>query len=169
MVELPTIQEPVLPEQLPPTGKPPMAVGSPRMVRGLWLRLGLLITPIASTLLAMLLGLLILPLAHRAVYGREMLWAALVIIAVGLLAVLPMVIMVGRGAIMLLRCAMVANMTRLIGSALGAVIVLVAAPTHLHKIVLILWLAAFYFVLLITESFTSSWVIKNSTVQESGR
>lgn len=166
MVELPTIQEPIAaePKAVAPAGNP-VRVSSRPMVRELWLRLGLLATPPVAVLLAMLAGMAVLPLARRPLHIPEMLWAALVVVAVGWLAVLPMVIMVGRGAIMLLRCAMVANMTRLVGSALGAVIVLVTAHPGLHKIVLILWLAAFYFVLLIAESFTSSWVIKNSSVR----
>ncbi len=167
MVELPTIQEPPATEPIAtagPVGNLKQASGHP-MVREVWLRLGLLATPPVAVVLAMLAGMAVLPLTRRPLHPTEMLWAALVVVAVGWLAVLPMVIMVGRGAIMLLRCAMVANMTRLVGSALGAVIVLVTAHPGLHKIVLILWLAAFYFVLLIAESFTSSWVIKNSSVR----
>lgn len=166
MVELPTIQEPIAaePKAVAPAGNPVRASSRP-MVRELWLRLGLWRRHRLRFCWRCWREWLFCRwpggrCTSRKCYGRR-----LVVVAVGWLAVLPMVIMVGRGAIMLLRCAMVANMTRLVGSALGAVIVLVTAHPGLHKIVLILWLAAFYFALLIAESFTSSWVIKNSSVR----
>ena len=129
-----------------------------------WLRLGLAITPLVATGAAMVVAMLIMPLLHRPLYMREMLAAGLVSVVVGLLAVLPMVVLIGQGAILLLRCAVLANMTRLVGVALGAIIVIAMAPVHLHKTVVLLWLAAFYFVLLIAESVASSWVIKHSKV-----
>jgi hypothetical protein len=129
-----------------------------------WLRLGLVVTPLAATGAAMLLGMLVLPLFHRPLYLREMLAAGFISAVVGVLAVLPMAVLIGRGAILLLRCAVLANMTRLVGVALGAIIVISLAPVHLHKTVVLLWLAAFYFVLLIAESVASSWVIKHSKV-----
>ena len=129
-----------------------------------WLRLGLTITPLVATGAVMALAMLVLPLLHRPLYMREMLAAGLVSVVVGLLAVLPMVVLIGRSAILLLRCAVLANMTRLVGVALGAIIVIALAPVHLHKTVVLLWLAAFYFVLLIAESVASSWVIKHSKV-----
>lgn len=129
-----------------------------------WLRLGLTITPLVATGAAMVVAMLLMPLLHRPVYMREMLAAGLVSAVVGLLAVLPMVVLIGRSAILLLRCAVLANMTRLVGVALGAIIVTAFAPAHLHKTVTLLWLAAFYFVLLIAESVASSWVIKHSKI-----
>lgn len=129
-----------------------------------WLRLGLTVTPLVATGAAMVVAMLLMPLLHRPVYMREMLAAGLVSAVVGLLAVLPMVVLIGRSAILLLRCAVLANMTRLVGVALGAIIVTAFAPVHLHKTVTLLWLAAFYFVLLIAESVASSWVIKHSKV-----
>lgn len=129
-----------------------------------WLRLGLTVTPLVATGAAMVVAMLLMPLLHRPVYMREMLAAGLVSAVVGLLAVLPMVVLIGRSAILLLRCAVLANMTRLVGVALGAIIVIALAPPHLHKTVTLLWLAAFYFVLLIAESVASSWVIKHSKV-----
>ncbi|MGC9259732.1 MAG: hypothetical protein ACP5I8_06575 [Phycisphaerae bacterium] len=133
-------------------------------IRDFWLRLGLAITPLAATVAAMVLALLVLKLLQRPLYLREMLAAALVSVVVGLLAVLPMVVLIGRSAILLLRCAVLANMTRLVGVALGAVLVIAFAPVQLHKTVLLLWLVAFYFVLLVAESMVSSWVIKHSKV-----
>ena len=133
-------------------------------IRNSWLRLGLAITPLAATSAAMALAMVIMPLLHRPLYIREMLAAALISVVVGLLAVLPMVVLIGRGAILLLRCAVLANMTRLVGVAVGAIIVIAMAPPHLHKTVVLLWFAAFYFVLLIAESVASSWVIKHSKV-----
>lgn len=112
----------------------------------------------------MAVAMLVLPLFNRPLYPREMLAAALVSAVVGLLAVLPMVVLIGRSAILLLRCAVLANMTRLVGVAMGAIVVIALAPVHLHKTVVLLWLAAFYFVLLIAESVASSWVIKHSKV-----
>ena len=89
---------------------------------------------------------------------------AVVSVAVGLLAVAPMVVLIGRSAILLLRCAVLANMTRLVGVAVGAVVLIAFSPVRLEKTVVLLWLAAFYFVLLIAESVASSWVIKHSKV-----
>ena len=134
------------------------------LIRDSWLRLGLALTPPAAIAAAMVLALLVLRLFQRPLYLHEMLAAALVSVVVGILAVLPMVVLIGRGAILLLRCAVLANMTRLVGVALGAVLVIAFAPVQLHKTVLVLWLAAFYFVLLVAESMVSSWVIKNSKV-----
>ncbi len=133
-------------------------------IRDSWLRLGLALTPPAAIAAAMVLALLVLRLFQRPLYLHEMLAAALVSVVVGILAVLPMVVLIGRGAILLLRCAVLANMTRLVGVALGAVLVIAFAPVQLHKTVLVLWLVAFYFVLLVAESMVSSWVIKNSKV-----
>ncbi len=162
MVELPTIQDTASGDAQPTA--PTTQTVSRRAVPAIWLRAGLLVTPVISVLLTVAAGVVVLPLAHRPVHADEMLWAGGVMLAVGWLAVLPMAILIGRGAILLLRCAMFANMARLIGSAGGSVLVLVLAPVPLHKTVLILWLAAYYFVLLIAESFTSSWVIKHSSV-----
>lgn len=133
-------------------------------VRPAVLRLGLAVTPLAATGAAMLVAMVTLPLLHRPLYGREMLIAGMVSAVVGVIAVLPMVILIGHGAILLLRCAVLANMTRLVGVALGAIVIMTFAPVNLHKIVVLLWLAAFYFVLLIAESMASSWVIKHSKV-----
>ncbi len=137
---------------------------TPPPIRNFQLRLGLAVTPLIATGAAMALAMLILPLFHRPLYMREMLAAALVSAVVGLLAVLPMVVLIGRSAILLLRCAVLANMTRLVGVTLGGILVIALAPVHLHKTVVLLWLAAFYFILLIAESVASSWVIKHSKV-----
>ncbi len=162
MVQLPTIPDMDAADSQP--AAPAKQTAKRPAVSACILRAGLLVTPIISVVFTAAAGLVVLPLAHRPVHADEMLWAGGVMLAVGWLAVLPMTILIGRGAILLLRCAMFANMARLIGSAAGAVLVLVLAPVPLHKTVLILWLAAYYFVLLIAESFTSSWVIKHSSV-----
>ena len=134
------------------------------LVSSAWLRLGLAVTPVAAVGGVMLLAWGALLLLHRPLHLREMLDAAVVSVVVGLLAVAPMVVLIGRSAILLLRCAVLANMTRLVGVAVGAVVIIAFSPVQLQKTVVLLWLAAFYFVLLIAESVASSWVIKHSKV-----
>ena len=135
-----------------------------KAISSMWLRLGLAATPVAAVGTVMLLTSCALLLLHRPLHLQEMLDAALVSVVVGLLAVAPMVILIGRSAILLLRCAVLANMTRLVGVAVGAVVLIAFSPVHLQKTVVLLWLVAFYFVLLIAESVVSSWVIKHSKV-----
>lgn len=133
-------------------------------VSPIWLRIGLAATPVVAIGSVMLLAAGALLALHRPLHLQEMVDAAVVSVAVGLLAVAPMVVLIGRSAILLLRCAVLANMTRLVGVAVGAVVLIAFSPVRLEKTVVLLWLAAFYFVLLIAESVASSWVIKHSKV-----
>ncbi len=127
-----------------------------------YLRLGLLFCPIAVVLFGAGVGAAAAALLNRPVHPLEMLVAAGISIIVGLFAVLPMAIMIGRGGVMLLRCATLANMARLVGVGIGGVVAVTVLPRDAHKMALILWLVGFYFLLLIGESVVSSWVMKHS-------
>jgi hypothetical protein len=127
-----------------------------------YLRLSLLFCPVVLVVLGAGIGAVGALILSRPVHPLELSVAALISIAVGVLAVLPMVIMIRAGGLVLLRCATMANMARLVGIAIGGVAAVLLLPKDAHKMVLILWLIAFYFLLLIGESIVSSWVMKHS-------
>lgn len=133
-----------------------------RVFSSAYLRSTLLLCPVVLVLLGAAVGVLGAFILSRPVHPLELGVAALISIAVGILAVLPMVIMIRGGGLVLLRCATMANMARLVGIAIGGVAAVLLLPRDAHKMVLILWLIAFYFLLLIGESIVSSWVMKHS-------
>jgi type IV secretory pathway protease TraF len=124
--------------------------------------MSLLACPVVLVLAGAALGAAGAAVLHRPIHPLELAVAAAISIAVGLLAVLPMVVMIGGGGLVLLRCATVANMARLVGIAIGGVLAVLWLPKDAHKMILILWLVAFYFLLLIGETIVSSWVMKHS-------
>ncbi len=126
------------------------------------LRLSLLFCPVVLVLVGAMIGAMGSALLRHPVHPLELGVAALISIVVGIFAVLPMVIMIGRGGIILLRCATVANMARLVGTMIGGLLAVVLLPKDAHKMALIVWLIGFYFLLLIGESVVSSWVMKHS-------
>ncbi len=129
-----------------------------------WLGLSLALSPPVLIGGVMLLALGILPLARAPIHPPAMLLAGALSVIVGWLAVLPMIVLIGRGAVSLLRCAMFANMTRLAGIGIGAVLAVLLGPEHLNKMDMVAWLVVFYFVLLIGQSAVCSWVIKHTAV-----
>ncbi len=126
------------------------------------LRLSLLLCPVVLVLTGAGLGAAGSAAFRHPVHPLELGVAALISIVVGIFAVLPMVIMIGGGGLTLLRCATMANMARLVGIMIGGLLAVVFLPKDAHKMALIVWLVAFYFLLLIGESIVSSWVMKHS-------
>ncbi len=139
-----------------------IAASANNPVRPLYLRASLLATPISATVAVALLAMAILPLVHRPIYPMEMLLAAAINVIVGLLAVAPMTLLIGCPPVPLLRCAVFANLIRLVGMAFGAVLAVWLGPADWDKTALLLWLVFFYFALLIAESIVGSWVIKHA-------
>jgi len=125
------------------------------------LRMALLLTSPVVILCAMLAGIVGLSLLKRPLYLQEMFIAALISVTVGILAVLPMAILISRGAL-LIRCAQLAIMIRLVGPVIGALIVLMVPAWHAHMQQLLIWLLVFYFVLYLAESWVSSWAFKRA-------
>lgn len=126
------------------------------------MRLSLLFCPVVLVLAGAALGAAVSAALRHSVHPLEMTVAAAISIVVGIFAVLPMVIMLGGSGVVLLRCATVANMARLVGIMIGGLLAVVFLPKDAHKMALIIWLVAFYFLLLIGESIVSSWVMKQS-------
>jgi len=126
------------------------------------LRLALLLTSPVVILCAMLVGIVGLSLLKRPLYLQEMFIAALISVTVGILAVLPMTILISRGAVLLIRCAQLAIIIRLVGPMIGALIVLMVPAWHAHMQQLLIWLLVFYFVLYLAESWVSSWAFKHA-------
>ncbi|HTV47480.1 MAG TPA: hypothetical protein VMG59_03455 [Phycisphaerae bacterium] len=126
------------------------------------LRLALLLTSPVVILCVMCVGIVGLSLLKRPLYLEEMFIAALLSVTVGVLAVLPMAILISRGAVLLIRCAQLAIMIRLVGPIIGVLIVLLVPAWHAHRQQILIWLLAFYFVLYLVENLVSSWAFKHA-------
>ena len=93
-------------------------------------------------------------------HAQEM-WAAVVIsVAAGLLAVVPMLVWMGKGAIAIVRLTMVATALRVVLMLAG--VVLASGPGWQLKLVpLVAWVGACYLALLIAESGATAWVVRH--------
>ena len=105
------------------------------------------------------LGLLVLH-SYNLAYHRELLAAAILSVIAGLIAVLPMVILMGRGAIAIVHLTMIAMLVRMVLTLAG--LVLLCGPGwKLDHGVLVLCTAACYFVLMIAESAATIWASRH--------
>jgi hypothetical protein len=126
------------------------------------LRLVLLLTAPVVVALSLLAGIAGVSMLRRPLYLEEMFVAALISMTVGILAVLPMALLINRGAVLLIRCAQLAIMIRLVGPVIGVIVVLMIPAWHANKEQLLIWLLVFYFVLYLAESVVSSWAFKHA-------
>lgn len=93
-------------------------------------------------------------------HEREMWAAAVISLVAGLLAVLPMLVWMGHGAIAIVRLTMVATVLRMMLLVLGLVLAL-GPGWKLSAAPLALWTAGCYVALLIAESSATAWVVRH--------
>jgi hypothetical protein len=152
-----------------PRSKTENSAVDPRPIVGpeITLRIGLtpaLITLTAApitVLLTMLLAWFLLKTLAIPLHAPEMLAAALINGLAGIAAALPLLLRMKRGAIALAQAGLIAIGIRM-GLVLLGLIAAIAPAWHLDREPLILWVIAFYFPLLITESTLVAWLIKKA-------
>lgn len=128
-------------------------------------RLALAFSPAVAIVLAGIVGKASLALAGRAAGWDEMLLAAAICLGIGLIAVVPMILLIQQEVSLLLRCAMFANMARLLGVVIGASVVVFVGPQSVHRVALISWMSGFYLAMLLAETLAESWAIKQAALR----
>ena len=91
-------------------------------------------------------------------YQREMWAAALLSLAAGFFAVVPLLLYIGRGPVAIVRLALLAMMLR-VGLMLAGLVLATGPGWHLALVPLVLWTAACYVALLIAESSATAWAV----------
>lgn len=128
-------------------------------------RLTLAFSPALAIVLACIVGKASLALVGRTTGWREMLLAAAICLGIGLIAVAPMILLIQQEVSLLLRCAMFANMARLLGVVIGASVVVFVGPQSVHRTALIAWMSGFYLAMLLAETLAESWAIKQAALR----
>ncbi len=106
------------------------------------------------------LGTLVTYSFNLAGYHREMWAAATIGLVAGLLAVLPLLVLMRRGVIAIVRLTMLATGLRIAFMLAG--LILASGPGwKLSLTPLVLWVAACYMALLIAESGATAWVVRH--------
>jgi len=92
-------------------------------------------------------------------YPSEMLAAGIINGIAGVLAIVPMLLVVGKGTLFIARTALLATTLRMILVLIG--LVLAYGPGwHLQHTPIIAWAGLFYAVMLISEGIAVSWVMR---------
>lgn len=116
----------------------------------------------AAVLVSMLVGWLILTTAGLPLYGREMIGAAIVNTVGGIVAALPVFILMKRGAAAIAQAAILGIAVRC-GSVLMGLLAAGAPAWGLDRMPLVWWVIGFYFPMLIAETTVIAWLSNKAT------
>jgi hypothetical protein len=122
---------------------------SPRML--------LLVASPVSVLVTALVGWVVLKSMALPLHGHEMIGAAIINILGGTLAALPLFFMMKRGAIAIAQSGLMGIVVRC-SVILGGLVLAFGPGWGLEKMPLVYWVLAFYFPLLIAETFMVAWL-----------
>ncbi|NNM84984.1 MAG: hypothetical protein HKL96_04395 [Phycisphaerales bacterium] len=130
------------------------------------LRLGLMAVPLITVLLGGFLATTLLAMLHRPLLINEMHLAAAVNLLAGLLAAVPFCVLLGRGAQALLRCALLATLSRTLLTAVGMAFVIIVAGGEIDRVGFLMWAASFYFMLAFGEHYGAAWALRRIRVEQ---
>ena len=116
-----------------------------------------LIAAPVTVALTMLLGWLLLKTAGMPLYASEMFGGAIANTLGGAAASLPLFILMKKGA-QAIAMAGILGIALRVGTVLMAMLVAGAEPWGLQRLVLVYWVMAFYFPLLIVETAVVAWI-----------
>jgi hypothetical protein len=122
---------------------------SPRMIL-------LAVSPV-SIALTMFIGWVILKSIGQPLYGHEMLAAALINVVGGTLAALPLFFKMKYGTVAIAQAGLMGIVVRC-STILGGLLLAFGPGWGLDKMPVVYWVLAFYFPLLIAETFMVAWL-----------
>src|SRR4051812_48294733 len=93
-------------------------------------------------------------------YRGEMIAAAVVSLAAALIAVAPLIALMGRGVVAILRLTMLATLLRVIVMLIGLYLAM-GPGWKLSLMPLVIWSGSCYFAMLVAESAATAWVVKH--------